>query len=70
MPLLVTFCDPTAETGVSFWTHEQNRMDEQRDVTVEIVFRYFFDELMNLKVIYIFSIFSPGDVFPLVYKHK
>ena len=42
--LLVTFCDPTAETGVSFQTHgrtnertEQNRTDGQTDVKVEIV---------------------------------
>ena len=32
--LLVTFCDPTAKTGVSFWTHgrterKQKRMDRQ-----------------------------------------
>ena len=41
--LLVTFCDPTAEIGVSFWTHgwtERNgteRTDGQTDVKVEIV---------------------------------
>ena len=36
IPLLVTFCDPTAKTGVSFWTHG-NGTDGQTDVTVEIV---------------------------------
>ena len=39
--LLVTFCDPTAETGVSFWTHGQTERtdgtDGQTDVKVEIV---------------------------------
>ena len=37
--LLVTFCDPTAETGVSFRTHErkQNGTDGETDVIVEIV---------------------------------
>ena len=42
--LLVTFCDPTAETGVSFPTHgrtEQtdgrDKTDGQTDVKVEIV---------------------------------
>ena len=37
--LLVTFCDLTAETRVSFWTHKEwNRnMDGQTDVTVKIV---------------------------------
>ena len=38
---LGTFCDPTAETGVSFRTHGQNgtdgRTDRQTDVKVEIV---------------------------------
>ena len=39
--LLVTFCDPTAETGVSFWTHEWNRNGTNglADVTVEIVIK-------------------------------
>ena len=32
--LLVTFCDPTAETGVSFWT---DGTDGQTDLKVEIV---------------------------------
>ena len=42
--LLVTFCDPTAETGVSFRTDGRNRQrngtngtDGQTDVKVEIV---------------------------------
>ena len=41
--LLMTFCDPTAETGVSFRTHEWKRngngteTDGQTDVIVEIV---------------------------------
>ena len=39
--LLVTFCDPTAETGVTFCTHgrtdEQNGTDEQTDMKVKIV---------------------------------
>ena len=36
--LLVTFCDPTAETGVTFWAHGQtNGMDGQTDMKVEIV---------------------------------
>ena len=41
--LLVTFCDPTAETGVSFQTHGRterngrNGTDGQADVKVEIV---------------------------------
>ena len=38
--LLVTFCDPTAETGVSFWTdgrNGRNGTDGQADVKVEIV---------------------------------
>ena len=39
--LLMTFCDLTAETGVSVWTHGRNRngtgTDRQTDVTVEIV---------------------------------
>ena len=35
--LLVTFCDPTAETGVSFWTHGTNGTGGQIDVKVEIV---------------------------------
>ena len=40
--LLLTFCDPIAKTGVSFWTErtgqtEWNRMDGQTDVKVEIV---------------------------------
>ena len=36
---LMTFCDTTAEIGVSFRTHEHTdgRMDGQTDVTVEIV---------------------------------
>ena len=40
--LLVTFCDQTAETGVSFRTHthgrtERNGKDGQTDVKVDIV---------------------------------
>ena len=35
--LSVTFCDPTAETGVSFWTHGTNGTGGQIDVKVEIV---------------------------------
>ena len=39
--LLVTFCDMTAENGVSFRTHTRTEpcthMDEQIDVEVEIV---------------------------------
>ena len=41
--LLVTFCDPTAETGVSFRTHtrtdetERNGTDGHTDVKVEII---------------------------------
>ena len=41
--LLVTFCDPTAETGVSFQpdgrngTNRTERTDEQTDMKVEIV---------------------------------
>ena len=39
--LLLTFCDLTAETGVSFRTHRNGygngRIDGQTDVTVEIV---------------------------------
>ena len=36
--LLVTFCDPTAGTGVSFWTDAQTEEAEgQTDVEVKIV---------------------------------
>ena len=38
--LLVTFCDPTAKTGVSFWmdgTDGTDGTDGQTDVKVEIV---------------------------------
>ena len=37
--LLITFCDPTAETGVCFQTHErkQNGTDGQTDVTVKLL---------------------------------
>ena len=39
--LLITFCDPTAETGVCFQTQGRNgrdrQMDGQTDVKVEIV---------------------------------
>ena len=39
--LLVTLCDQTAETGVSFQTYgrmdERNRTDGQTDVEIEIV---------------------------------
>ena len=36
--LLVTFCDPTAKSGVKFWTHGQTeRMDRQTEVKVETV---------------------------------
>ena len=46
--LLVTFCDLTAKTGVSFWTHGTDRMDGtewngtdgQTDVKVEIGIYY------------------------------
>ena len=36
--LLVAFCDPTADTGVSFRTHEWNgnKTNGQTDLTVEI----------------------------------
>ena len=35
--LLVTFCDPTAETGISFQPDGRNGTDGQTDVKVEIV---------------------------------
>ena len=38
--LLLTFCDSTAKTGVSFWTHGADgtdRTDGQTDVKVKIV---------------------------------
>ena len=35
---LVTFCDPNAKIGVSFWTHGKgNGTDRQTDLIVEIV---------------------------------
>ena len=34
---LLTFRDPTTETGVSFWTHRRNGTDGQTEVKVEIV---------------------------------
>ena len=33
----MTNSDPTAETGVSFWTHGRDGTDGQTDVEVEIV---------------------------------
>ena len=38
--LLVTICDPTAETGVSFWTDGRRTdgwTEEQTDLEVEVV---------------------------------
>ena len=34
---LVTYCNMTAETGVSFWTYTWMERDGQGDKTIEIV---------------------------------